>query len=298
MSSLAASKTIGFVYNPRLAEAYALAKAIARRLGLGEGAWMMPADEMERYKGDVKHLSLLITVGGDGTILRAARLAGPSGVPILGVNMGRLGFMTELRASEALDQAPRYVDGDVRVEERAMLQAILLPADATSMEQATPPCHGLNDAVVGRGVVARLINVRAKIDGVELTTYRADAVVVATATGSTGYTLAVGGPIMSPLSRELLLKPVAAHLGMPTALVLSPTATVALTLVGDQTAMLSVDGYMDTKLSEGDTVYVSVSPHTVRFLRANPPSHFYRTLTRRLGLSGDGQTHPRALPQG
>ena len=274
---------IGIVYNPHLAEAQPLATALARRLELKEDAWVCATDEMKEMEG----LSLLITVGGDGTILRAVHLAAPAAVPILGVNMGRLGFMTELRASEALEQVPHYVKGDGRIEERAMVQGRVLRQKVGDGEQAPPPFHALNDVVVGRSLVARVVRIRTKVDGQELTIYRADAVVVSTATGSTGYALSAGGPILYPDSRDLLLTAVAPHLSLPFPLSLPSSAVVELTVLSDQPAMLSVDGYMDVTLSQGDTVQISSSPYTARFLRGHPPGYFFQTLTRRLGIGSE-----------
>ena len=127
------------------------------------------------------------------------------------------------------------------------------------------------------------------IDGAQLTTFRADAAILSTATGSTGYNLAVGGPILDPESDALVLKPVAAHMGLSAALVLDATAEVTLSLEGFQDATLSIDGYVDHSLQPGDKVILKRSPYRASFLRANPASHYYATLTRRLGFSIRGQ---------
>ena len=164
-----------------------------------------------------------------------------------------------------------------------------MPAAKTAPEQ-----HALNDAVVGRGAAFRLVRINAVIDGHHLTDFRADAVIVSTATGSTGYNLSVGGPILHPEAREIILKAVAPHVGMAPALVLPVNAVVELTVDTDYPAALSVDGYLDTELSSGDCVRVQRSPHRVRFVRANGHAHFYATLTRRLGFGG-GQSSTRAI---
>ena len=151
------------------------------------------------------------------------------------------------------------------------------------------PCHALNDVVLARGAVSRVVTITGYIDGAQLTTFRADAVILSTATGSTGYNLAVGGPILDIASDSLVLKPVAAHMGLTAALVLSAESNVELSLEGYQDATLSIDGYVDFPMEPGDKVIVKQSPYRARFLRANPPSHYYATLTRRLGVSIRGQ---------
>ena len=275
---------VGIIYNGRSQAAQDLAHTIQQRLGLGEDVWVCSAQEAEQLQEDLSGLDLVITVGGDGTILRAARLAAPAEVPILGVNLGRLGFMTELKVADALERIPWYLEGNAWVEQRAMLQVRVLSPEGESEQEVGPSAHALNDVVVGRGAVARLVHVQARVDGAELTTFRADAVIVATATGSTGYALSAGGPILYPQSRDILLKAVAPHLSLPDAVVLAPDSEVELAVLGDQEAMVSVDGYRDTALRRGDFVRIVSSPLTARFLRSHPQSHFFETLARRLGL--------------
>ena len=143
--------------------------------------------------------------------------------------------------------------------------------------------------VLARGAMSRVVTITGYVDGAQLTTFRADAVILSTATGATGYNLAVGGPILDPMSEALILKPVAAHMGLTAALVLAPSAEVGLSLEGYQEAILSVDGVIDYPLVPGDRVQLNQSPYRARFLRANPPNQFYATLTRRLGFSIRGQ---------
>jgi len=282
-------KTVGIVYNARIPEALDLSTAIFNSLALGKESWISPAVDLETLRQRVPHTDLVITAGGDGTILRAVRATAPGGVPIVGVNMGRLGFMTELQVGEALEKLPLYLNGECRVEERNMLQARVIKASEGGPPQVDGPYHALNDAVVARGAVSRVVTISASIDDATVTIFRSDAVILSTATGSTGYNLAVGGPILDPLSETLVLKPVAAHIGLSAALVLSPSARVRLSLEGEQQAILSVDGYVDYPLVPGDRVELQQSPLKAQFLRADPPSYFYATLTRRLGFSIRGQ---------
>ena len=276
-----------------------MTSALMERLDLGDNSWVCAASEVDPDIPGAQDTELIITVGGDGTIIRAASLAVPRGIPILGINMGRLGFMTELKADEALDKVPQYLEGIAQVEERCMLQVDVVAGSMQGDQRPSPVAnksgyHALNDAVVGRGAVSRLVRISAYIDGAHLTDFRADAVVVSTATGSTGYNLSVGGPILSPQAGEIVLKPVAPHLGIASALVLPSTSVIELIVGTDYQTMLSVDGYVDLELAPGDGVRVQQSPHKAHFLRASPPNHFYATLTRRLGFA-DGQRTTRAI---
>ena len=282
-------KNVGVIYNARIPEALDLATAILHQLPLAEESWISPAEDLEALRQRAVRTGLVITVGGDGTILRAARVTAPNGIPVVGVNMGRLGFMTELQVHEALEKLPLYLNGACRVEERNMLQAVVVKPNGAAGAEEDGPYHALNDVVLARGVVSRVVTIAGYVDGAQLTTFRADAVILCTATGSTGYNLAVGGPILDPMSEALVLKPVAAHMGLTAGLVLAPSAQVCLSLEGHQEATLSIDGYEDIPLNPGDRVELKQSPYRARFLRANPPSQFYATLTRRLGVSIRGQ---------
>ena len=293
------SPTVGVVYNPQILGTQELVTKLVNRLGLGEGALVCTAEELQQIGERHPGVELLITVGGDGTILRAAHIAAPRGVAILGINMGRVGFMTELSAQDALEQLHNYLDNDLWIEERAMLQArIVLPQSgkdtSNKQHQESLLYHALNEAVIGSGAVSRMTSIQVTVDDTPLTVYRADSVIVATATGSTGYALSAGGPILHPLSRDILLMPVAAHMGLRSALVLPATSRIVLTVLSDdRPAMLSVDGFLDKNLGDGEQVEVSASPYLARFLRAQPPSHHYAVLTQRLGL-GHGDAPHRA----
>ena len=280
--------SVGIIYNARIPEALDLGTAILHQLPLPDDSWISPAENLEALRQRAENTGLVITVGGDGTILRAVQVTAPTGIPVVGINMGRLGFMTELQVDEALEKLPIYLAGQCRVEERYMLQATLTKGQ-NGGGQVSGPYHALNDVVLARGAVSRVVTITGYVDGAQLTTFRADAVILSTATGSTGYNLAVGGPILDPASDLLVLKPVAAHMGLTPGLVLPPTAEVCLSLEGFQQAILSVDGYVDYPMEPGDQVVVKQSPYRAKFLRANPANHFYATLTRRLGFSIRGQ---------
>ena len=285
-------KTVGIIYNASIPEALDLSTAIVNELSLEQRSWISPAENPESLREQVANTDLVITAGGDGTMLRAVRVSAPCQVPLVGINMGRLGFMTELQVHDALEKLPRYYSGDMRVDAHNMIQARIIRGRSNGVasgETVEGPFHALNDVVLSRSNVSRVVTIRTTVDGAELASLRSDGIILATATGSTGYSLAAGGPILDPLSDSLVLKPVAAHVGMTAALVLSPQAKVSFYLEGAQDAVLSVDGYLDLTIEPGDRVEVEQSPLKARFLRANPPSHFYATLTRRLGFSIRGQ---------
>ena len=188
-------KNVGIIYNNRIPEALDLSMAILHELDLPEGSWYSPAENLESLEPRAEGTDLVITVGGDGTILRAARFAAPAGIPMVGINMGRLGFMTELTVDEAMPRLPRYLKGDYRIDERNMLQATVTRG-GSSLEQG--PYHALNDFVVSRGAASRVVSLAGTIDGAQISTFRADGLILSTATGSTGYNLAVGGPYPRP----------------------------------------------------------------------------------------------------
>ena len=281
-------KTIGIIYNAGIPEALDLSSAIVNELALAQDSWIAPAENFDQLRERVLETDLVITAGGDGTILRAVKVTAPFGIPMVGINMGRLGFMTELRVDDALERLPLYLEGACRVDEHNMVQARLVKG-SNGTSEVLGPFPALNDVVVGRGAISRVVTIRTNIDGADVASLRADGIILATATGSTGYSLAVGGPIIDPLSEALVLKPIAAHVGLSAALVLSPTAKIKLYLEGAQKAILSVDGFVDLPLEPGDWIEIEQSPLKTRFLRANPTNHFYATITRRLGFSIRGQ---------
>ena len=272
---------VGLVFNSRLAEAERFVGSLVESLGLQGSSWTSSATQVGQAGERLERTYLIVTAGGDGTILRTLRAIGHLAIPIVGINMGRVGFMTELKVDDAADRLPAYLNGELRVEERMMLEASVVSART---EEPRTVVHGLNDAVVGQSGVARLLDITASVDGVPLTSYRADALVVSTATGSTGYALSAGGPILYPEARVILLQPVAAHTGLREGMVLPEDSVVELSAGDGGRAVLSVDGFQDATLEDDDRVYVKRSPHVARFLRASPRSSFYSSLTRRLGL--------------
>ena len=263
------------LYNAASAEAKPLAEALAALLGSRHP--LQSTDDGEVSVGSPAP-DVLITVGGDGTLLRAARLVARAGVPLLGVNLGRLGFLTEIEAGHALEAVPRYLsDGFGWVDERHMIQ-VEVPASPT----ARGPVTVLNDVVVGRGAIPHMPRVGVRVNGVELTTYQADAVIVSTATGSTAYGLSAGGPILYPQSTDMAVTPVATHGDLDAPLVVPSESVVELTIKSEQPAMMTADGYVAIAMNAGDTAVVTTSPYKARFLRSGSKDRFYETLVYRL----------------
>ncbi len=279
-------QTVGIAYNDLIPEALDLAHAIAGEFNLGDNSWILRAEDAADLGRRAKDTDLVVTIGGDGTILRVNRAIAPRGIPLLGINMGRLGFMTELTGPNAMEQLPQYLKGGMRVSEHSMLTASLYrQGGADGAPPSDAPYHALNDIVLSRSRVSRVITVRAVIDGAAVSTFRADGVILATATGSTGYSYAAGGPILDPLSDDVVLTPLASHVGLNTPLVLRPTSSVDFHLEGSQEAIISVDGFENHPVAPGDWVRITRSPYRARFLRAHDHNYFWATLTQRLGFS-------------
>ncbi|MBI4288122.1 MAG: NAD(+)/NADH kinase [Chloroflexi bacterium] len=274
-------KKVGILYHPRLEIARTLAEKLREVVEQHQGqAWLSSASGDEEAKSLMPGTELVLSLGGDGTILRAARSVEPYPIPILGINLGRVGFLAELSVSEAVDSLPGFLRGEGWVEERSMLQAQIVPVG--NKRSATDLYCALNDVVAGRGRLGRLVHIKAKVDGEIVTTYRADGLIVATASGSTGYSLSAGGPVLYPRSRDIILQPIAPHFFQAAALVLPSSVTIELELMSDEQAVASIDGQVQIDLKRGDVVRVARSPHTAHFLHSKSPTSFYRVVGQRL----------------
>jgi NAD+ kinase len=271
-------KKIGILYHPKVDITLKKAKELQSFLKARKvSVWVCSAWDAEKACAVLDGTDLLLTVGGDGTILRAAQIALATATPIIGINEGKLGFMTELDAAEALKKLPLLLEGGGWTDERAMLRAELVSAG-----KETRVFHALNDVVLARGEIARLIRVQVTIDGQLYTSYKTDAVIAATATGSTGYALAAHGPIFYPRAEDFLVVPVAPHLSPAYPLVVSGKAAVKLRLNTYLTATLSIDGHINIPVNDGDAVEIRRSPHRARFRRVRPENSFYSSLEDKL----------------
>lgn len=273
-------KKAGLLHHPKLPESLVLAQEIARYLKeRNVSPWLCSAwdeDEVARRVGD---FDLLITLGGDGTILRAARMAAKHSVPVLGLNLGRVGFLAEIEVGDWQEKLQRVLAGEYWLEEREMLRAELW-RDGNALGDF----EALNDVVIGRASLARVVRLATYIDESYLTTYTADGLIVATATGSTAYALAVGGPILPPQLRNILLIPIASYLSLDRAIVLSEGAKVEVEVSTDHHAILTVDGQTHVELEDADRVAIGANPQTCRFVRLRDRAYFYRNLMKRLRL--------------
>ena len=230
-------------------------------------------DETLRKRVHDGEFDLLIAVGGDGTMLRAGHLCAPHDIPVLGVNKGRLGFLFQIEEGGWQKMIDQLLVGEFWLEKRMMLQAELLRSG-----ESLGSWQAVNDVVVARGPHLRPIHLHASVDNQHLTTYVADGLITATATGSTAYALAAGGPILPPEVRNILLIPIAPHLSVDRGLVLSEGSTVSITILSEN-AILSVDGQIPTNLAEEDRVDVRAGDDTIKFIRFGDPGYFYRNLT-------------------
>lgn len=270
---------IGVIFRADHPEAATLAERVLATLDRrGVASWSRGVAHGHDDLAELPASDLIIVMGGDGTILSTARQYAARGTPLLGVNFGHVGFLTELEPAELEAQLPHYLDGQYWVDQRAMIDATI------SMDGHEERFLALNDVVVVRGAEPRVIRLKVWVNDSEYTTLTADGVIIATATGSTAYNLAAGGPILHPSVRDTVMTAIAPHLVADRPLVLEPEARVRLELVDSSgTAILSADGQINRPLSIQDTVTIAISPHVTRFLRRRPASHFYRILNAKLG---------------
>ncbi len=229
-------------------------------------------DRVER-----KEFDLLIALGGDGSMLRAGHFCAPNELPILGINLGRLGFLVEVQRDEWPQALERVIAGDFWIENRMMLKAEHLRSD-----KVLSSWDVLNECFVGRGAVTRSVRLRTEIDGRFMTTYVADGLILATATGSTAYALAAGGPVLPPELRNILLVPVAPHLSVDRAVVLHEGSHVCVTVGTDHEAIVSVDGLDPEQVEDQDQVRIQAGEFEASFIRFHEPDYFYRNLTSRM----------------
>lgn len=267
-------RSIAVAAHPKMPEAIRTAQVMADYLQKRDCRVLASTIDDAVLRRRVKEgaFDLLIAVGGDGTILRAGHLCAPYGVPVLGVNMGRLGFLIQVG-----QDWPTYFD--LLLEGKSwMEQRMMLRAEHLRSEDSLGIWHALNEVVVCRGGSVHPVRLSASVDGHFLAAYVADGLIAATPTGSTAYALAAGGPILPPELRNILLVPIAPHLSVDRAVVLSEGTMVSITLhLGE--AVLSVDGQIPVGLEENDRVDVRASEYVTKMVRFGDPSYFYRNLT-------------------
>ena len=288
---------VGVFFHRRVEESRNLGAALVAALGdQGANARLLDAWEpRELLAGRLTGLDWAAVLGGDGTMLRIVGLLAPMGIPVLGVNFGRLGFLTEIRPAEALDACSRVLAGEGRVEDRLMLEASaamdLQPAlDASgALRDGTPPllagmgAVAVNDVFIGRGRVAHAVRLELVVDGRPLIRLTADGLVLASPTGSSAYSLSAGGPIVDPRMAAVVLTPVVPHPVPVRSLVLPAGAVVDVTVRSEEEAICSLDGQRHFRLPDGAAIRVAAHARPARFLRLGEPADFYHTMVQRLG---------------
>ncbi|MBX5458034.1 MAG: NAD(+)/NADH kinase [Thermogemmatispora sp.] len=275
-------KVIAIFYQGRkqhTAEAAAQIEPFLRRRGYEVRSVDIREEGEETPEGLLQGCELAIVLGGDGTILHAARLCAADGIPIVGVKYGRVGFLTELEPRDLPYELVHYLEKDdsVWVDTRTMLTATL------DQEGQSETFLALNDIVIARGTWPRVVQVGIWIDDHFYSTTYADGVIVSTATGSTAYNLAVGGPLLHPQVQSMVLTPIAPHLASDRSLILHPDACVRLQIVtGSQSGVFSADGQLNREIRNGAMVTVQKSQYETRFLRRRPPTYFYQIINAKL----------------
>jgi NAD+ kinase len=269
-------KSVAILFHPERARAIEAAQALDGRLrAAGVDVYRGSAFDGAAIRRGALGRDLAIALGGDGTILSVARDTAGSEVPTLGINLGHVGFLAEL-TPDLLDEAlPRILAQDYWIERRTVLEAEWVDGLTHGSDL------GLNEVAVARGPSTRAVRVAVSVDGFEYISYTADGMLVATATGSTAYSLAAGGPMMYPESTDLLLTPVAPHLHIGRSLVLPGTVHVELELRGDREGMLSIDGQTECPLQIGARVDIRRSSKCSLFARLGPRTYFYSVLANR-----------------
>jgi len=268
-------RRIAIGVHPQLPEAAAEAEVIAQFLiERGVNAFwgkIYDTSFRQRLQTDT---DLCIALGGDGTMLRAGHLCAPLHIPILGINLGRFGFLAEVKRDDWRTTLPLLLEGRYWLEGRMMLTATHLRGGQTLDSWIV-----LNEVVICRGQFVRPVTLRAQVDGYPLATYIADGLIVATPTGSTAYALAVGGPIMPPDLRNILIVAVAPHLSVDRAIILSEGSVVNVTVNTTHQAVLSIDGQPPVTMVDGDEVRVEANHDTACFVRFRDRGYFYRNIT-------------------
>ena len=232
---------------------------------------------------DLAGIDALLSLGGDGTLLRAARLLGGREVPILGINLGRLGFLTACGPDDAATALRRFVAGDYVSDARMALEAVV-----TNDGEEEASWHALNDVVLKQGGKARVMRLHVEVNGEEIAQFAADGVVIATPTGSTAYALSVGGPVVDPALESILLAPISAHSLYIRPLVLPPSAEVVVSVEDDDSDQLvTIDGQIGSTFGSRQRLTVRRAERVVRLVRF-PEMTFFERMRRKLGWSATG----------
>lgn len=273
---------IGFAYNPTIeatVELAARASGWCQRRGIGE--WQAQSGDLDTLRRELPSTDALVVLGGDGTFLRAARAVAEVDVPLLGINLGKVGFLSKAEAGELESVLERIVGGEFTIDERMGLEGRILRGGAEGDDDRH---FALNDIVIARGSLARVCRLDVSIDDTHLATFIADGLVVASPTGSTGYSFSAGGPILDPISRNLVVTPIAAYLSAIRSVVVSPQQVVRCRVVDAHEALVSVDGREDLQIAVGDVVEVHAMERPIRLLEPHGAQPFWDLLRHKVEL--------------
>ncbi|MGH7393036.1 MAG: NAD(+)/NADH kinase [Candidatus Rokuibacteriota bacterium] len=279
-------KRIGIIAKPDAGAADEVVRRLVRWLG-GRGitpvldketaALVADLGPTQARRADVPgQVDAIVVLGGDGTLLSVARAVGDLGIPILGVNLGGLGFLTATTLEEMLPALDAFLGGRLIAEERMMLSARVGRGGETVAEALA-----LNDVVIMKAAMSRIIDLRVSVEGQAATAYRADGLIIATPTGSTAYSLSAGGPILFPTMDAVVLTPICSHTLTNRPIVLPGASRIEVTLHSTQEAMCTVDGQVGIALRDGDVVAVQRARSRIRLARI-PQKHFFSVLRTKL----------------
>jgi NAD+ kinase len=275
-------KRIGFAFNPTQAAAPALReRALAWCAANGIEAWATPAGDGPPGDEALAHTDAIVVLGGDGTFLRAASSIADVDVPILGVNLGKIGFLSKVEHQDLETVLSQLKADDYDLEPRLMLEVRVIRAAGGV---ADPPVVALNEAAVVRGAHARVMHVVVDVGDSRVATYVCDGIVVASPTGSTGYSFSAGGPIIEPTSRNLVVTPIAAYLTPLRSSVVGPQHVVSVRVEAAHDAQVSIDGREETPLAVGDRVEVRAREKPVVFIQPRGALPFWDLLRQKASL--------------
>jgi NAD+ kinase len=274
---------IGFAYNPTqepTVELAARASGWCRMRGIED--WQSPAGDMPTLLRELPTTDALVVLGGDGTFLRAARAVAEVDVPLLGINLGKVGFLSKAEATDLESVLERIAAGEFTFDERMVIEGRILRGGGGSDEAERHVA--LNDIVIARGALARVCRLDVSVDDTHLATFIADGLVVASPTGSTGYSFSAGGPILDPVSRNLIVTPIAAYLSALRSVVASPEQVIRCRVVDAHEALVSVDGREDLPIGVGDVVEVRALTRPIRLLHPRGALSFWDLLRHKVEL--------------
>lgn len=288
-------QSVALIYQPARTEARRLAEQCCKIVeASGFAPRLLSAWELGPAVEGGSGVRLAVTFGGDGTIIRAARWLAGSGIPILGVAMGKLGFLTELPPQNVCQRLPSILEGNYWTDERLMLsaqvhaapeagaEAVEDPATGHGEDVASSPLLALNDVVIARGASPRVVQIDVAVDGVHVVHYVADGLIVSSSTGSTAYALSAGGPVLAPGVEGMVVVPVAAHLAVLRSLVVPASARVEIRTSAEQPTLLVLDGQLQIPLRNNQPVSVGIAKERTLFARIGSKCRFYETLVEGL----------------